>query len=109
MRILLDEMLPIGLRELLPEQDVVTAQFAGLAGLPNGELLRQAIALGFDLLLTQDRGIPQQQNLAGLDIAVVVITDNDPDLVRAYADELNLAIAGARPGLPVRVERRHER
>ena len=44
MKVILDEMLPIGLRELLPAHDVVTAAYAGLAGIPNGELISRAIA-----------------------------------------------------------------
>jgi hypothetical protein len=38
-KVLLDEMLPIGARELLPGHDVSTAAYAGLAGVPNGELI----------------------------------------------------------------------
>ena len=36
MRVLLDEMLPIGIRELLPGHEVVTASYAGLAEISNG-------------------------------------------------------------------------
>lgn len=63
MKVLLDEMLPIGVRELLPSHDVSTAAYAGLAGLPNGELIDRAVAAGFDVLVSLDRGILYQQNL----------------------------------------------
>ncbi len=39
MKVLLDEMLPIGVRELLPGHNVFTAAHAGLAGIPNGEMI----------------------------------------------------------------------
>lgn len=63
MKVLLDEMLPIGVRELLPGHEVSTASFAGLAGLPNGELIRRAVEAGLEVIVSLDRGIPQQQNL----------------------------------------------
>ncbi len=46
MRVLLDEMLPIGVAEILPEQDVSTAAYAELAGISNGEMIKRAIAAG---------------------------------------------------------------
>ena len=63
MKVLLDEMLPIGVRGLLLGHEVVTAAYAGLAGIPNGEMIEGAIARGFDVIVTLDRGIPHQQNL----------------------------------------------
>lgn len=104
MRVLLDEMVPIGVRELLPDHDVSTAAYAGFAGLPNGELIQRAVAAGFDILLTLDRGIPHQQNLARYAIGFVLIPDNDVDQIRRYADRLSAAIDAARPGSAIRVE-----
>lgn len=86
MKVLLDEMLPIGVRELLPEHDVSTAAYAGLAGISNGEMIRRAIAAGFQVIVTLDRGIPYQQNLAREPIGFVLISDNDIDLIRPYGD-----------------------
>jgi hypothetical protein len=71
-KVILDEMLPIGLRELLPAHDVVTAAYAGLAGIPNGELISRAIAAGFGVIVTLDLGILHQQNLAAQDIGFVL-------------------------------------
>jgi len=45
---------------------------AGFAGLENGELLKQAEAAKFDVLLTVDRGFEYQQNLATRHLAVIV-------------------------------------
>lgn len=104
MKILLDEMLPIGVRELMPGHDVTTAAYAGLAGLPNGELINRAIAAGFDVIMSLDLGIPHQQNLARQNIGFVLIRDNDVELVRAYADRLLSAIEVATPGTVVRID-----
>lgn len=50
MRVLLDEMLSIGVREFLPSHEVYSAAYAGLAGISNGEMIRRAIDAGFDVL-----------------------------------------------------------
>lgn len=103
MKVLLDEMLPIGVRDLLPSHDVFTVAYAGYAGLPNGDLIRRAVADGFDIIITLDRGIQRQQNLSRYPVGFVLIPDNDVDLVRSYADLLRAAIDQAKPGVVVRV------
>ena len=72
MRILLDECLNQKLRNHLPGHQCQSARFAGFGGLKNGELLAEAEAAGFDVLLTVDRGFQYEQNLSGRKIAVVI-------------------------------------
>jgi hypothetical protein len=103
MKVLLDEMLPIGLQELLPGHDVHSAAHAGLAGMSNGALIRGAVSGGFDVLVTLDRSIPHQQNLARYSLGFVLIEHNDVDLVRPYAARLRTAIDASAPGTVVRV------
>ena len=50
-----------------------TAAQQGWDTLKNGELLAAAEADGFDVLLTTDKNMRYQQNLAGRKIAVVVL------------------------------------
>jgi len=73
MRLLLDECIDERLRLLFPIHDCQTARFAGLAGLKNGLLLQAAEAGGFDVLITVDQNIPDQQNLAGRKIALLIL------------------------------------
>ena len=40
MKVLLDEMLPISVRQLLPDHQVMTAAYVGLAGVSNGDIDR---------------------------------------------------------------------
>lgn len=54
MKILLDECLPLDFRHRFPGHDAHTAQWAGLKGKRNGELLRVAEVAGYDVLLTVD-------------------------------------------------------
>ena len=65
MKILIDECVDERLRLLFRGHDCQTARFAGLAGLKNGRLLEAAEAAGFDVLITVDQNIPDQQNLSG--------------------------------------------
>jgi len=72
-RVLLDEMMPRGLKRLLPETaEVTTIRERDWGSLKNSDLL-EAAQQEFDVLLTADRSIPYQQNLSRFDIAVVVI------------------------------------
>ena len=73
MRLLLDECIDERLRLLFPRHDCQTARFADLAGLTNGLLLEAAEAAGFDVPITVDRNIPDQQNLAGRTLALVIL------------------------------------
>ena len=79
-RVLLDECLPHDLRHELHEFDTQTADYAGVAGLSNGELVA-AIEERFDVLVTIDGNLPDQQNLRPRNIAVIVL--------RAASNRLN--------------------
>ena len=73
MKILLDEDTPRPLRGHLPGHSVATTQEMGWAGVKNGRLLQLAEENGFEILLTCDRNLRHQQNLAGRTIAVMVL------------------------------------
>jgi predicted nuclease of predicted toxin-antitoxin system len=73
MRILLDECLPVGLRHQFAAHETHTAEFAGLKGKTNGELIRAAEMAGYDVLVTVDQGIPRQQGIAGRKLAIVLV------------------------------------
>lgn len=72
MRILLDESVPGRLGVLLTGHSVVTVQRRGWSSVKNGKLL--ALAAGeFDVLLTADKGMEYQQNLAALPILILIV------------------------------------
>ncbi len=73
MHVLLDEDLPLGLTRYLAPHQAEHVSERGWQGLPNGELLRAAVAAGFDVLLSGDAHLPFQQDLGQHDIAVVEI------------------------------------
>ena len=74
MNILLDECVPRPLKSSFTGHghSCLTVPEAGFAGKTNGELLRLA-QNRFDAFITLDKGLPHQQNLANLKIAVIVV------------------------------------
>lgn len=73
MRVLLDENLPRRLKRCFAEGvEVLTVQECGWRGLQDGELLRAA-QTEFDVFVTTDKGIPFEQNLSSLLIAIVIL------------------------------------
>jgi hypothetical protein len=73
MLILFDHGTPKGLAAALPGHTIVTAQARGWDRFSNGALLNAAEEAALDLLLTTDRRIRHQQNLARRKIALVVL------------------------------------
>jgi hypothetical protein len=73
LKILLDECRPAGCGHHLQNHACHTAEWAGLKGYKNGELLRLAELAGYQVLLTVDDGTLHQQNLAKRSIAIVAI------------------------------------
>ena len=82
MRILLDHNTPAPLRYWLLGHHVETAYERGWAELTNGDLLRTAEEEGFDLMITTDKGIRYQQNLAGRRLSLILISTNDWTQIR---------------------------
>ena len=74
MRLLIDECVDERLRHSFPGHDCQTARYAKLAGLKNGEMLSAAEAAGFDVLVTVDQSVPDQQNLEGRKIALLILS-----------------------------------
>jgi predicted nuclease of predicted toxin-antitoxin system len=72
-KILLDECVPAKLCKHLSSHDCTTVTRAGLSGYENGELLRKAENLGFDVLVTVDQNLPHQQRIEGRSIAVLIL------------------------------------
>jgi hypothetical protein len=99
MLILFDHGTPKGLIRALPGHIIVTAQSRGWDMLSNGALLDVAEEAAIDLLLTTDRRIRYQQNLAGRKIALVVLTGTTKwSRVRLLLDRIAAVVNAAAPG-----------
>ena len=72
-RVLLDENLDWRIKRWLdPSFEVTTVREQNLTGFKNGALLR-VTEKHFDVFVTLDRKIEYQQNISGLDIAIILI------------------------------------
>ncbi len=69
---LLDECVTRFVKRDLTGHEVHTIEEAGFKGLENGDLLRAATGI-YDVLVTVDQNLPYQQNVAGLDIAILIL------------------------------------
>ena len=98
MRVMLDHYTPAPIRHHLPDHQVSTAARMGWHQHQNGDLIAAAEAAGFDTFLTADQNIPNQINLQGRHIALVIITSNHNSSVIARAPEISDAIHNTEPG-----------
>lgn len=97
MRILLDECLPVPMRDILNKHECIAASDRGWKGIKNGELLRLAEA-HFDLFITADQNIRYQQNLSGRRIPILELSTNDLRRIVAAASLLQSIIDTIKPG-----------
>jgi predicted nuclease of predicted toxin-antitoxin system len=103
-RVLLDECLPQKLRHHLQNHDVATVGYMGWSGITNGKLLAAAEAAGFDVLLTGDKGLGYQNNLAGRPIGVVALSAISWNIIKHHLPAMQKAVDEARPGIVKAVE-----
>lgn len=105
MRLLLDENLDRKLKHFFGEEyDVWTVRERGWSGKENGELIALA-QREFDDLVTMDQGIPHQQNLADVELVVILLEASSnrlADLV-PLVRAAKVALSETRPGEVIRV------
>lgn len=105
MLVLFDNGTPRDLARYLIDRHTVTeARARGWEELENGELLTVAEAAGFEVILTTDRNLRYQQNLAGRKIAVVALGKGRWSLIKAHVAKVVVAVNAATPGSYVEVE-----
>jgi hypothetical protein len=104
MRVLFDQATPLPMRAYLVGHSVRTAAQQGWAALRNGDLLMVAEEAGFDILLTTDKNMRYQQNLAARKIAIVVLGRQQWPQLRLHMQRVTDAIQAATPGSYAEVE-----
>jgi hypothetical protein len=102
-RVLLDHCVPRPFGALLTDCAVSTAVENGWENLKNGELLSAAEAAGVDVLITSDKNLQYQQNLAARQIAIIELPTNRLRLVAAYVPQVNAALQTIRPGVYIAI------
>ena len=105
MRVLLDEDIPIRLRHYFQTEVVVeTVEYRGWKGLQNGALLRAAQD-HFDVFVTMDDNLPDQQPLPQFQLAVAILRASSKTLedLAALVPELERQLSEIRPGHALRI------
>jgi hypothetical protein len=104
MHILFDQGTPVPLRAFLAGHTVKTAAEQGWSTLSNGKLLDAAESAGFEMLVTTDKNLQDQQNLRARRIAIVVIGNAQWPVLKLHVQLVVDAIDSAKPGTYVVVE-----
>ena len=104
MRILFDHGTPAPLAVFLAGHSVAQAKDQGWDTLSNGELLTAAEEAGFDLFLTTDKNIRNQQNLEGRRIAIVVLSIAQWPVLKKHMSKVVHAVTAATPGSYMEVQ-----
>jgi hypothetical protein len=97
-RILLDNNVPVHLISLLHPHVAVHAAGVGWAALQNGDLIRVARRAGYGAIITCDRNMKHQQNLATETLAFIVLTTTHWPTIRDNVPRIAEALARIAPG-----------
>jgi hypothetical protein len=103
-RVLFDQGTPVPLRRHLRSHDVTTVYEQDWSTLQNGDLIAQAEAAGFDVLVTTDQNLKYQQNLSERRLAVVVLLSTSWPRIQARVFAVEVAVDGAVIGSYTEVE-----
>ena len=97
MRILLDECVPLQVRDALSGHDVNTTQRMGWNGMSNGDLLDAAERAGFEVFVVADKNLQYQQNLSTRRIAILELWTNHRPTLEKHFPEIRAALARIKP------------
>jgi hypothetical protein len=97
MRVLFDQGTPVPLRGFLIGHEVGTAFEVGWSEVSNGDLLDKAEG-EFDLLVTTDKQLQYQQNLASRRLAILVLPYASWIKLRTHAEKIATAVTTMQPG-----------
>lgn len=105
MKILLDESVPKALGFSIDGHFVRSVQFAGFAGLQNGELMAAMVVEGYDVLITFDQNLPYQQN-AYLPVTVIVLIapNNRVETAMRFSLQIEEVLKQSKPNQLIRLE-----
>lgn len=92
MKILFDQGTPVPLRDYLAKHVVDTCLERGWSELSNGELLDAAEQNGYQLLITTDQNLKNQQNLADRKLAIIVLLSTSWQRIRQRVDDIQAIV-----------------
>ena len=93
-----DEDVPRKLARSLPQHEIHTVVSMQWGGIKNGALLKLIEREGFDVFLTGDKNMENQQRLEGRSFAVVIMSTINWPVVRPHIHKISVALDEALPG-----------
>ncbi len=103
MKLLLGENLPYQLRLELGDHEVFTAVFMGWRGVEEDQLLDIAGRMGFDAVLTDDRGLEYDQDELPISVVVLRAPSNSFEDLQPLIPQLLTALDELEPQSLVRI------
>lgn len=92
MKILFDQGTPVPLRRYLSGHTIDTAYERDWSELSNGDLLTMAEQEGYELLITTDRNLRYQQNLAMRQIAIIVLMSTSWPRIKQQTNRIQAVV-----------------
>jgi predicted nuclease of predicted toxin-antitoxin system len=98
LKVLFDEDVPQKLARLWPQHEVHTVVSMQWGGVTNGKLLALIEREQFNVFLTGDKNMQNQQRLEARTFAVLIMSAINWPVVRPYVHKISVALDDARPG-----------
>ena len=98
MKVLFDEDVPGKLARSLPQHEIHTVVSMQWGGIKNGALLTLIERESFNVFLTGDKNMPNQQQLEGRPFAVLIMSAINWPVVRPHIHKISAALDEAQAG-----------
>jgi hypothetical protein len=102
-KILLDEGVPDLIQKRLKNLTIATVQDLGWRGIRNGNLLDLMTGNGLEVLITTDKNIPYQQNLAKRNLSAIIIPSNRIRILKLLLPQIQTAIETIKLGEAIEI------
>ena len=104
MKVLFDEDVPGKLARFLPQREIHTVVSMRWGSIKNGTLLELIAQEGFDVFLTGDKNMENQQRLESRSFAVLVMSAINWPVVSHHVRTISMAHDDARPGTAASID-----
>jgi hypothetical protein len=98
MRVLFDQGTPVPLRRFLRSHTVTTVYEKGWSRIRNGDLLQLADQQMFEVFVTTDQHLKDQQNLTKSQIAIVVLPTTSWPVIQKHTAKIAAVLDSIAPG-----------
>jgi hypothetical protein len=98
MKIMLDECVPVQIRDALPKHEIHSATDPQWRGLNNGELLHLAERQEFKVIIVADKNMRYQQNLSSRNITILELWANHRPTLEQHFQYIRIAVEQMLPG-----------